>query len=90
VPWRAGTKVALTRGPTDVSERAPMRIGLMQGPHSSGTCAEMTRARGLSLGRACQQEKRGSGQKRVSVAQLGVFSLFFYFPFSYLIHFPFI
>jgi hypothetical protein len=34
--------------------------------------------------------ERGSGPKRVSGAQLGVFSLFFYFPFSYLIHFPFI
>jgi hypothetical protein len=89
VPWCAGTKVALTRGPTDVSESTPMRIGLTQGPHLLGMCAEMTRAWGLSLGHACQREKGGSGRKRVSAAQLGVFSLFFYFPFSYLIHFPF-
>jgi hypothetical protein len=71
------------------SESAPTRTGLTQGSHLSGTSAER-RGRGVKPGPRVLARGRDSGPNRFSVAQLGVFSLFFYFPFSCLIHFLFI
>jgi hypothetical protein len=71
------------------SESAPTRTGLTQGSHLSGTSAER-RGRGVKPGPRMLARGRDSGPNRFSAAQLGVFSLFFYFPFSCLIHFLFI
>jgi hypothetical protein len=64
------------------SESAPTWIGLTQGPHLSGMSTER-RGRGVKPGPRVLARGRDSGPNRFSTTQLGVFSLFFYFPFSF-------